>query len=306
MTTSLIVLVPVLVLGVVVLLGFAGCGAFTAAPGDTVVEEPPPRPPIVIFPIWVEGYEIIIHKVKNLRAFWQLNDAGTTAKDSIVDHRPLPPRSHDGEYKSGATGGNIPGVFELGNSLDEGAAKLDGANGYVAVPFDPDLNPPTAFTVEAWIRPDVQEGGRQVVAGSYQLDPPRGFDLTVSQDGDGNLTALARVGDGSNFTTVPLPVGGGADVDKGWRYVAMTYDKAKGNGSLSVYARSGAEASSRTDVNVGYQAAEVGEFRIGAGRDPGDDDPAADFFPGLIDEVALYYEALDPATILKHFEAVKK
>jgi hypothetical protein len=313
---TVLLLVPVLVLAVVAVGAFAGCGLDAVATGEAPVllpprgpesSQPPPPAPIYLTPF----YEDVVVKTSGLRHYWRLGDAATSgvAADSVLV-MPVP-----GKYLGGVTRGK-PGALRPKQPADT-AAEFDGASGYVEVPYNAMVNPlPTAFSVEAWIRPDTvaPPAGTTVIrtiVGSYEVAPPRGFvlELVLSTSAAKQFTAKVRVrlGDGTQFRALDVDLGAGKGHDS-WRHVVTTYESTMTKATLKLYVRDGVEnfaAELPAAPRAGYQPVAptlAPPLRIGAGRtEPqpaGGGAPAAGFFKGMIDEVALYAVAL-PATIVK-------
>ena len=301
MTESIVVLVPVLVLAVVTLFAFAGCSSFGTAPSTTTPgtgtgtgtgTQPGPQTPPVTTPA-PEPYRDAVLLDKSLRAYWRLGDAaGAPAADSV------PQKKHPGSYLPGASSAT-PGVLKLGKGPDEGCGVFDGTQGYVAVPFHEDYNPPLSFSVEAWIRPQLSAQGRYVVVGCYQKNPDQGFALGVRQNAAGEQTATAWVADGTASFEAETELGVATQHD-GWRQLVMTYDRL--NQVLTLYVRDGIQLFTDTKSGAGYASmkdANARELRIGAGRNASD--AVRELFPGRIDEVAIYDRVLDAGTIGSHF-----
>jgi hypothetical protein len=187
---------------------------------------------------------------------------------------------------------------------DNFAARFDGSSGFVRVPFAANINP-LQFTVEAIVNPSA-------------IGPGTGPDFHVvvisrSDDSAGNRFGYnlvlygssfeARVGTGTtNVAVVTVPAG--AVVNGGPYYLAMTYDGA----TLTLYvnptdsfdpANPSATAEQQASAAVAYAPSTASDLLIGASNFPG---PAEHlFFPGVINDVAVYDAALDSHTIQSHY-----
>ena len=163
----------------VMLLGFVGCSAFSAAPdpgdggngGGTGPGGGTPPPPDY------GPYGNKIMGTNDLVAYWRLGDPAASpvlkASDPIPAGAVKPAKDlkggFDGYYfkldpvttadlvrHSGLTGGAAipgvtPGLLEANNQDNLACFQVDG--GFVQVPWDNHLNP-QAFTLEAWVFPD--------------------------------------------------------------------------------------------------------------------------------------------------------
>jgi hypothetical protein len=173
MSASLIMLIPLVLLGLVGVLCFVGCGFPTSGLAHTL-----------------GPYATAINKINGLVAFWPLNDQliGTIVPAAAdVAPKPANAKAFDGQY-SGSSGSS----FKLnqtsivpGDSGGGGCVSLNGINGFVNVPFAQALNP-SSFTVEAWVQPgwtqaDVMNNPmvRSVVA-SANGQPAAGWGLNAS------------------------------------------------------------------------------------------------------------------------------
>jgi hypothetical protein len=268
MSTWIILAAPLLIAAVVLALGFVGCGLNTTG-------------------MMVPGlYRDEVFNNANIVSYWRLNETtGTTAADSKDGNA--------GTYKGGFTLG-AAGLLQ-GDS--DTAVKFDGSSGYVSVPHKATLNP-AKFTVEAVVTVTGGDGTYRAVASSRDIDAGSnfGYILYVSDKNQWE----AWVGDGSN-TWVTLPLGKvdavklDGNPSRGPFYVAMTYDGT--NLKLHVNPIDQNDPDQVVTKATGYKPNAKNELRIGAGANEA---VPTYFFPGVIDEVALYKDALDFATLKKH------
>lgn len=297
MNPTVVVLVPVLVLGVVTLLAFAGCKPFDAADDPPAQPGPATKPPGTpttpgTGTAQVTTYAQTILQETGLRSYWRLGDPA--ASSAAVDSEPTMPKP--GAYLGSVIRGE-PGALTPTSGAGDKAARFEGA-GYVQVDHDSLLNPPMAFSVEAWVQPALTQADTVTVVDSTDAGAKTGFVLEVKRNNAGVDSAVAQVGDGAAFNKLSVDLGPGTAHD-GWHYVVMAYDKP--TKVLSLLVHDGATLSSQNLPGIDFTPAAAGAFRIGAGRDNGDDPKA--FFVGRLDEVALYDRSLNATVALAHVTA---
>jgi len=278
MTYPLIIAAPLLIAAILITLRFVGCTE------DFDQFDGPSSP---------SSYTDTVASTDGLVSFWQLNDVSPpTAADSKD--------GNNGTYEAGVTN-HVPGLvsanaFEIFNF----AAGFDGKTGYVKVPFAANLNPPTAFTVEALVKPSGVDTSAHVIVASDS-----GYRLELNGD---SFEASVTAGTPGVWPTVVVSPGEqGQPYQQGPPYyVAMTYDGS----TLSLYVNPAASGDQATFVNsdpghtqfdsaqTGYQAATSGDLRIGASADG---DAPGEFFSGWIQDVAVYDQALDFNDIVAHY-----
>jgi hypothetical protein len=276
MSTWIVLAAPLLIAAVVVTVGFVGCtndfDQFEVGTPD------PSRDP----------YGDEVFNDPRLVSYWRLNETtGTTAADSKDGN----PGTYNGAYSLGA-----PGLLQ---GDPDTAVALDGSSAYVSVPYTAALNP-AKFTVEAVVKITGGDGAYRAVVSSRDIDATPGNFGYILYVSDKNQWE-AWVGDGT-ATWVTLALGqadavklGGA-AELGPYYVALTYDGT--NLTLYVNPVDAADTDQVGAIAAGYQPNATNELRIGAGANEA---VPTYFFPGVIDEVALYNGALDFATAQKHF-----
>jgi hypothetical protein len=331
MSTSLIVLLPVILLGIVGMLCFVGCilPAYQAVPPFT-------------------GYTniTILANSPDCIAYWPLKEASDTvpASELISDNTgmyidqntaktdtvyPWPeysvPNGANPDVLSAAAPGDIQfaqptivaGDVDLrpGDPVKPACMVVNGC--YVEVPWDEKFVPLQSFTVEAWVRVDWTADdphAYRFVLDMREREPATtGFALLAKADDGqpGMYRWAAALGDGST-TFVPLesteltitlkdPAAAAGKI----YYLALTYNADSQTLTLFV------DADQHGQTTSGYMPNAAQVLWIGAGtpysprrtQPPAGTDPESPLFPfvGAIQDVAIYQVALDPATILTHF-----
>jgi hypothetical protein len=225
-------------------------------------------------------------------SFWRLNEQmGTAANDSHD--------GNEGSYHGGVTLGVPSQVSTDSNNF---AAEFDGSTGFVDVPFAANVNP-AQFTVEAIVNPSAIGDGS--ATDFHALVSSR---VVVASDSFGYILYLhgsafeAWVGNGTpDFAKVIVPAA--ATAGGGPYYVAMTYDGT----TLTLYVNPtdafdpgnpGETAQQQASSAVAYMPNTQSDLGIGAATFP---TPPRFFFPGVINDVAVYDTALDFSTIQAHY-----
>lgn len=309
MSATLFVLVLLLVVPVVGLLSFAGCGSFAAEPG---MPEPDPGPGTVIIvpPTPKRSYRDRITGPggEGLVAYWTLAEPGaTTAFDSG-------PSGLHGTY----AGTPAPELGVAGGALtprvpNDGCVRFEGTadqGGYVTVPYSAKLNPGPGlrFSFETWARlrnPGADVGETQVLASLRSFLPgfvSTGWELYVTIGSTGLPTFGARVfaGSGADDAHAEILVdspNAGADA---WHHCVLVYDGPAKTIAITVRRVGEANAFTKDAPVTTYRASADtnSPFLIGAGNAP----LPASFFNGDLDEVAFYNTALTGPQIKEHFE----
>lgn len=180
----------------------------------------------------------------------------------------------------------VPGA--LAGSAATALRNVAGQN--VEAPYSAGLNPQNAFTVEAWLRPAVANapGTLTCALSSGRFGDPRSGWLIYQSDTGWNLRTYYNNGLSTavNIAVEAPPVAGT------WYHVVATWNGTVGKIYVDGVASEEAPAS---DPATPYVAALGGSFRFGARADN------AFLWSGDLDEVAVYPAALDPATVLSHF-----
>jgi hypothetical protein len=336
MSASLVVLLPVILLGIVGVLCFVGCGlathglgAFTKYSDTTVLANP----------------EIV--------AYWPLSEIGDSlpAVDGTgpnpgqyMDQTTSQPGSYPWPAYSVATGagpdiqsaaapGSIafaqqPGLV-AGDTVQPANDPTNRmpcvvVNGcYVRVPFNPKINPTDSFTVEAWVRVDWDKNAPHAwrfVLDARDFNPCTGFGIFAKADDNqpGVYHWAAVIGNGgtgaAGFTLAisddpPIKLYDPSLLAPVTYYLAVTYD---GPSQTLILFVDGEQRGPKINPAV-YVPNTTKPLWIGAGapyvplRPQAPGVLAAPLFPfvGAIQDVAIYKDALnkDPLNnvILRHY-----
>ena len=331
MSTSLIVLIPVILLGIVGLLCFVGCGLNTHGTGvgtDTSFTS-------------YTGTTVLLNPA--IIAYWPLKEAADTlpavelisgSNGNYIDTNTAPalypwpaysiPNGANPDVLSAAAPGTIalaqPGIVKGDVDLlpgDPVAPACMVVNGcYVEAPFKVKFVPQTSFTVEAWVRVDwtaSDPDAFRFVLDMRELTPATtgiGICAKTVDDQPGFYQWRGIVGDGSGAFTLldskeaPFTLKDPAAAAGTTHYLALTYDSPSQTLTLFVNGVQQVQAT-----NVGYAPNTTQPLWIGAGapyvprRPQAPDVVGSPLFPfvGAIQDVAIYSAALDPSVILVHF-----
>jgi len=300
MVETLIFLAPLLLLAIVVLFGFTGCGKplplDEPAPSPSTPPSTPPTPPPPV------PYATVVAAEQGFVVHWGLNE--TTGTTALATPASL---NLNGQYQPGTAFG-ASGAFsskEPGNF----APTLNG--GYVEVPFSPLLNvdQDLRFSVEVWARPlgPIAAGVEQILISSHHTAAggnQRGYEIALVGNGAAHATVRGRV-----FSTVGLPVTVDITPTQGdpvaWKHIVLTYDGSGGplGKKLRLWVSvTGAPATNTQEASGDYSPVQNNQrtLRFGAGHlQAGGPEK---LFAGLVDEVAFYNVVLPKVTVEDHFK----
>jgi uncharacterized repeat protein (TIGR02543 family) len=191
----------------------------------------------------------------------------------------------EGSHNGSASSGVSYVIGEVGRAF-----KFDGAHDFVAIPNSSDLDTPTAFTIEFWMRADSDNNLNNCCQGLVASD----YYGVVIGGGDSQrvgVDAFISTTSGADWATTGDANGGGAVVTPGvWHHVAATY-----NGSQLQLFIDG-QAWGVPNLHSGpVSPMQTGSF-IGFGSESGRTScpscTTSRFFKGQLDEVAIYSRAL--------------
>ena len=185
-----------------------------------------------------------------------------------------------GLYAYDSSGNDLKGLLFNGpvwvTGYIGGALRFDGIDDYVDVLNDPKLNPSSAITVVAWVKPSAWTGNNRILQKGVSDNQYR-----LLRENDVFKWHLASVVGGlSSVDTVPA-VGE-------WHHVAGTYDGSK----MRIYYDGSIVAETPASGQI---LATADRLYIGTKNDTA---PSGDHFEGLIDDVRIYSYGLSQAEIL--------
>jgi hypothetical protein len=328
MSTSLILLIPVVLLGIVGMLCFVGCTLPTEG-----LDSP-----------FHEYSDKTVLNTSGIMAYWPLNDKlkdtdnpapalerQSNIPSSYIDMAtapelypwlPFPVQNAGGPDVQSADAGMgmiafaQPGIVKgdavvpVSPFVIQPCVVVNGC--YVQALFDPKFVPLGAFTVEAWVRVGWTTGDAHAwrfVLDMRDFNPGRGFGLFAKAEDnpqDGYRWA-GVVGNDAGFTVLPSNdkitlSSGGTPPDP--VYLALTFDGM----TLTLFVN----GESKGSMGAAYKPNTAQPVWIGAGspfvtprRSPQvpQGTISSPLFPfvGALQDVAIYGVALSPAAILRHF-----
>jgi hypothetical protein len=333
MSASLVVLLPVVLLGIVTLLCFTGCGLDVGGIGQ---------------PPFTKYSDTTVLANSAVVGYWPLGESG----DNLPAADRTSPNPNNGQYidpttlpaiypwpassivntpnpnieSAAATGdvafeqtGIVPGdTVQPANDVALRTPCLVVNGGYVNVPFNAKINP-TSFTLEAWVRVDWDQNAPhawRAVLDARSLNPGTGFAIIAKADDNqpGVYHWMAVIGNGgtgaAGFTTVtsddPAITLNDPSLPSGVTYyLAVTYD---GPSQTLILYVDGEQRGPKVNPAT-YVANTTNPLWIGAGvpyvplRPQAPGVLAGPLFPffGAIQDVAIYNAALASDVILLHY-----
>ncbi|MGH7867449.1 MAG: LamG domain-containing protein, partial [Candidatus Dormibacteraceae bacterium] len=256
------------------------------------------------------AYASLVTGNSNLLCFWQM--------DSRADYQEIPDTMRtqscwwnraDPRQTAGLSF-TVSGA--ISNSPDT-AVQFDGSTILISPLYRDDIptNSPlfslssTNFTLEAWVRPAVLNSNQWFY--SHDDGTPGGVDVLLGLNSSNRFEFVvgsdAQHSSFGDFLESDLAVTDADVASARWFHVVAVHDRQAGNVSLYVDARLAAQ-SNDVCVSVGLSSAPHFGSR-GLATLAGTQYltwSGLDFYHGALDEFALYSGALDPGTILQHYE----
>lgn len=192
------------------------------------------------------------------------------------------------------SGGNPVGVTlgQPGAIYNDPSTSMlfDGSSGYIALPSGVNVSGFTAITVEMWVNLATQTFSNfpRLIANDQPGGTQKGVDINLNTNGAGGFWI---VGNGTTHATLSWTTPFTAGI---WSHVVATYDSA----NLRVYVN-GVQVA--TTAFAGGAIGTPG-FVFNIARNPQFNGA---YFPGYLDECAIYNYALSAAQVLNHYKTGK-
>ena len=198
-------------------------------------------------------------------------------------------------------GSNAPSDTGLENlySLD-----FDGVDDILITTKDSSIMPTDNITVGCWIKPTTwafPDNGADyfpfgcIRTGGWGLRFANNYNATVT-----TFYATIRVSDAGSESYLTVSAGTAFSSTlralTGWHYVALTYDKATGKGSLSLDGVEKATANAAAGADLAYHHSDTRPLMFGA--DASSNTVGESFFSGNIDEGSVWNKALTSAELV--------
>jgi hypothetical protein len=201
--------------------------------------------------------------------------------------------------------GEHPGTLLGGLGYVEGkvgqAFQFDGSDDWVSIPHDEQFNPVGSFSIEAWIKTSYSGGIGSIYA---NYDCGNVCPGHVSYPAHWIAVSSGKAMVGVRGATQPLQeiVGMATISDGNWHHIVGVRDVEQME--LRLYVDGALDASAALDplaaVPFESQDGEADPIQIGA-KYHGETTDLMWLFPGGIDEIALYFKALDDADVAARF-----
>jgi uncharacterized delta-60 repeat protein len=213
----------------------------------------------------VPDYRIAVLGTVGLVSYWRLGEtSGMTAADAR--------EANNGGYRNGVLLGRPSALLHDANA----SAGFDGSNDYVSVADHASLDTGDRFTLEAWVKRSSSSSSTKTVlskgSGSWRLSFVNDV-LTLTKASSGTIAKA-----------------GVSTTDDRFHHLVATKSGATVRLYIDGLERTGT-VTNRTIANTST-ALNIGRYTSGS-----------EYFPGLIDEAAIYNVALSEAEVQQHFKA---
>jgi len=223
--------------------------------------------------------------------YWRLNEP----TQPVVPTYPLTNNSSAGSALNGLYYG-VPTLQDVGAVSGDAGANFNGSSQYAEVPYAAALNPTGPFTVEFWAYPtNVSAGAKSSVVSRYipVTGGPAGQRGYLFFANNGNTKWQFRVYDGAAGKTITAFDAPDVTLNT-WQHVVGVFDGT----AISIYING--TLGNLTNLVTSYVANTNTPMRIGAGTTEA---APTLFFPGVLDNVAIYPGVLTPSKIAAHYDA---
>lgn len=226
----------------------------------------------------MSAYSDLILAESSLIAYWRLGDSSGNAID---DKGSLDLTVIGATYSS--TG--IPSEYGTNTSVS-----FDGVNDRADRAFTATLNPSGSYSVECWILCTGGQGtARRPIASSIEVASQKGYSFFINNQNYINFI-VGRAGSMEGDANSSLLV-----LNK-WTHLVGVFDSTSGQTGTTKFYVDGVLV--RTSGSITHIVNDTYSFAIGVL-----DELDSQWFPGKVDEVAIYGSALSAGTVLSHYNA---
>ncbi|MDF1555615.1 MAG: lectin-like protein, partial [Deferrisomatales bacterium] len=201
----------------------------------------------------------------------------------LVAYYPLNGTAHEWTGAVPDVNGTLDGGVNWATSLHGKAARFDGVDDYIDIPFDPVLEP-SVFSISLWFKTSVNGRAGTLLTPDHTADCSHGYKLRIEPAG----TVLFDMDPSSDCGSAPIVVRSTQPMNDGhWHHLVAVYD-----GALRLYADgvlqgtpvSSTYAKSHASIRVGMQRRSVTDKL---------------YLDGAIDEIRIYNRAVTAADVLE-------
>jgi hypothetical protein len=262
-------------------------------------------------PVSLSGYGAII-AADNPVAFWRLNETSTNWSGGVVAEDAV------GSFDGIITPGSQPIGFGApsGVPYDTNTAITLAGGATIQIPWAPELNPDTAWSVETWVNPSslsANGGDYRLVLSSQYNDQAAGYPYNgwyIYQQPANDFAFVPQPGNGF-ITAGPIdPAHGNQLVAGNWYHLVVTDDTTNFNIYVNGTLITAYPVSAVQYIPNGDGINPDGNPGIPTGPDFGDDqgnfvigqrdDAAFGTFLGTVEDTAVYQYALSPQQVALH------
>jgi hypothetical protein len=214
-------------------------------------------------------------------AYWRMNETSGAVMHDYAG-------GHNGTYQ-GVTTLNQPGI----STYDTNRAVLfDGSSGYAQVPNSAALSTP-AFSVECWLNPNQANNQMTAIGNQDSVNGTDGYDLSVMADSPDIWTFTVGA---TNLSIGFTSLYGWAGQLGQWTHVVATFQ----NSNTVLYVN-GQLVGTNTPASYPTWLTPNSAWPLYIGAGNNDQPTPANFWSGLINEVAIYKTVLTPVQVQQHY-----